>query len=249
MLFPFVYVLLGSSNDSGWAFNQPFKLIFGQNFIENISYLQNYHKLLRIIFNSFISSFLTALLSIVVVFSAAYAANKYEFRGKKILIPILAALVDIPEQSYLIGQLLVLNKLNLYSTMAGLIIPFIVNVRIFYYVHDACSFIPNELIDAGRVDGSNEFSIMTKISIPIILDKLLLAFFILFIAAWNNFLIPMIITNDSNLFTLPILISSLADDMRYNIGAVFMALLISTIPILLIYAGIQKTIFKNTIEL
>lgn len=245
MLFPLVFVLLGSSNDSGWAFNQPFSLTFGAFFKTNISNLITQHNIFKVVFNSFISALLTAFLSSCVVFSMAYATEKYDFKGKKIIAVLMLSLIVVPEHSYLIGQLLVINKLNLYSTLAGLVIPFIVNVRIFYYIREAITFIPDHLIEAARVDGASDFKIMVKISLPLILDKLVLSFFILFIAAWNNFLIPMIITNKSELFTLPILISSLADDMRYDLGAVFMALFIAIVPILVIYSLIQKKVIHE----
>ena len=245
MIFPIVYVAIGSTNDSGWAFTFPFKFKIGTDFLVNFKNLLINYNLIKILLNSLVTSVITALLSLIIVFLMAYATSKYKFKGQNIIIGLLLSLMIIPESSYLIGQLLIINKFNLYSTVSGLIIPFVVNIRIFFYLKIICEYILDELLDAARIDGSNEIQLMTRISVPLIWDKLLLSYFLLFIVSWNNFLIPMIITNDGDLFTLPILISSLADDMRYDIGAVFMALFISLIPIIILYLIFQNRIFPK----
>jgi lactose/L-arabinose transport system permease protein len=245
MVFPFVFVLLGATHDTGWAFQIPFNFSVGSEFITNMTALHADHSIYRVLMMSFSTSFLTAGLSLVLLTSASYSVAKYSFPGRRLIIYLMFIFLTLPQPSHLIGQLQVIRDLNMYSTFFGLVIPFVVNLRIFIYLQSIMGYINDDLLDAARIDGANEFKVMTTVGIPLILDKLLLAFFLLFIASWNNFLIPMIITGKRNLITLPVLISSLADPMRYDVGVVFAALFLSIVPIVAVFSLIQKRVYKT----
>ncbi len=245
MLFPFLFVLIGASHDSSWAFQSSFDLSWGKDFIKNFLTLKNKYSVGRVLFNSFSSSFLTAGFSVIVMELAAYSVCKFNFKGKQILWSLIIALSIVPQPTYLVGQIETINRLGMYSTFIGLVIPFIINLKILIYLRNINQFIPNEILNAARLDGANEGTVMLKIAFPFILDKLFFAFFVAFIASWNNFLIPMIITKDQTLFTLPILTAAIADPMSYDIGAVFMALLFSVLPIIFLFAFIQRRIFDK----
>lgn len=246
MLFPVIFVFVGSTNDSGWAFEIPFKLTFGISFFDNyLSVTNDTFNVWQALLISFSSSLLVSLISVFILFFASYALSKFDFKCKNIIWIIVLSMSLIPQPSYLIGQLDVINNFQLYSTFSGLVLPFIINLRVFIYLKEACTYIPNSILDAGRIEGAGEFRVMMKIAIPNVKDKIAMSAFLLFVASWNNFLVPMIITSESDLFNLPTLISSLADPLRYDLGAVFMALLFSIIPVMLIFLLSSHWIFNK----
>lgn len=245
MVFPFVFVLLGVTHDSGWAFLIPFDFSIGSEFGSNMSALQMNHSIYRVLFMSFSTSLLTAGISLILLTSASYAVAKYDFRGRHVMVYLMFIFLTLPQPTYLIGQLQVIRDLGMYSTFIGLVVPFVVNLRVFIYLQSIMRYIHDDLLDAARIDGASEFKTMTIIGIPMVLDKLILAFFLLFIASWNNFLIPMLITNKIDLITLPILISALADPMRYDVGVVFAGLFLSILPIIALFGLIHKRVFRT----
>ena len=77
--------------------------------------------------------------------------------------------------------------MGIYGSIVGIIIPFIINIRVYVYLYQLCFYVPNDLMEAGRIDGATEFKIMKDISIPVIKDKIIFSFFMLFVSSWNNF--------------------------------------------------------------
>jgi ABC-type glycerol-3-phosphate transport system permease component len=245
MLFPFVFVFLGATHDSGWAFQLPFEFTIGSDLWTNMSNIHNEHDILRVLFISSSTSLLTAGISLVLLTCASYAVAKYDFFGKTVIIYLMFIFLTLPQPTYLTGQLQMIKNLGMYSTFIGLVVPFVVNLRIFIYLRSIMKYIDDDLLDAARIDGAGELQTMKTIGIPMIRDKLILAFFLLFIASWNNFLIPLLIINKKVLITLPILISALADPMRYDVGLVFAGLFLSILPIIILFGLLQKHMFQT----
>ncbi len=245
LFFPFLFVLLGATNNSGWAYQLPIILRFGNQLKNNFDYLNNTYKIFYVIKNSIIVSLTTATTSILIIIPAAYAFAKYEFRFKKFLFSILISSIVIPQIAMLVGSLKLISKMNIYGTTIGLIIPFVINIRVFYYLLNIYNYVPNEIIDSAKIDGANDFQLLTYISLPIIKDKVLLSFFMLFVASWNNYLIPMIMMNSRKQFTFPVMLSSLADPLSYNTGSTFLALFIAILPIIVIFVFLSNRMFNE----
>ena len=245
MIFPILFVILGATNNSGWAFTSPIRFIVGNQLITNLDNIGLIFDVPRVVFNSIWVAFLTSIISLLVTFFAAYAFSKYEFKFKKILYTIFVASVFIPGSAILIGQLKTMNLYGVYGTILGLIVPFIINIRVFVYLNNICSYIPNDVIEAARIDGASEARLITYISVPLVKDKLYFSFFMLFVASWNNFLIPMITINTKNKFTIPVMVSSLADPLRYDVGSTFLALVISVVPIIILFGLFNKKVFNE----
>ena len=248
LLVPFFMILFGATHSSGWAFKLPLDLTFGNNTMNNFTFLNERYNLARVLANSFVVALLTSTLSIVILFLASYGFSKYEFKFKKILFAIFITSVFLPQVSVLIGQLKVMSGLGIYGNFFGLVLPFIINVRTFVYLYNACFYIPNDLIEASRIDGSSEIKTIMMISLPLIKDKLILAYYMLFVASWNNFLIPMITINTRYKFTLPVMISSLSDPLSYNNGSMFLALSLYMLPLLCLFVVMSKRVFMNNEE-
>jgi ABC-type glycerol-3-phosphate transport system permease component len=243
MIVPIVFIIFGATHESGWMFSIPFDYSLGSYLLNNVDNLISESTFYSSILNSLVVGTVTALLSVIVIGLASYGFSVFDFYGRKIMIIVAILLISVPQQSSLIGQLTIINKLGMYSTLYGLIIPFIINIRVFLLLNSNLENIDRLSLDAARVDGANEFQIMNLIAFPAVKDKLVLAYFLIFIASWNNFLIPMLITFDSSTQTLPILISSLADPLRYDTGKVFVSLLIKIVPVVILYSIINKELF------
>jgi len=186
------------------------------------------------------------MLSLVVLLAAAYVFSQFKIPFKGLLMPIIFTLAFLPLPSYLVGTVRVLQGMGLLSQFLGIILPFIINIRIFYYLFNILGSLPDSLLSAARLDGASELQIFFRISIPLIVDKIFLSLFFLFINSWNSYLLPVIVMNDSKMFTLPIAISSLADPMGYHIGSTFLGLLFSIIPIILLSLVLLPQVFKES---
>ena len=176
MLFPFLFVLIGASHDSSWAFQSSLDLSWGKDFIRNFLTLKNKYSVGRVLFNSFSSSFLTAGFSVIVMELAAYSVCKFNFKGKQILWSLIIALSIVPQPTYLVGQIETINRLGMYSTFIGLVIPFIINLKILIYLRNINQFIPNEILNAARLDGASELQIFFRIVLPLIYPNIIVFF-------------------------------------------------------------------------
>jgi ABC-type glycerol-3-phosphate transport system permease component len=243
MALPFIFVLMGSTHSSGWMFSIPFDYSFGDSLFVNIASLFRESAFSISLINSILVSFVTSFVGILLIGLASYSFGVYDFKGKKFAFILILILLSVPQYATLTGQLLVINRMGLYSSFLGLVVPFIINIRVFLLLNSHFDTLPKEIFDAARVDGASELEVMKSIGIPLIMDKLIIAAFLLFIASWNNFLIPMLITFDIKTFTLPVFISGIADPLRYDTGKVFIALLIQTLPIILIFSLLNKRLF------
>lgn len=245
VLFPLVFVIIGSTHDSSWAFQMRLNLLPGNYFLANYTQVYRVFKIWIGLQNSIYVALVTALLSIIVIYPAAYAFSKFEFRFKKQLYALFVLSVVIPLPAMLIGQVQVIYEIGIAKSLFAFILPFVINVRIFVYLMNISKYIPLEVIEAARIDGENELGIMIKICVPFIKDKLYLSFFLLFVTSWNNFLIPMIISSGTSQNTLPIIISAIADPMRYDVGATLIALLFSIVPICGVFFIFSKHILED----
>lgn len=244
-LFPLLFIILGSSQDSGFIVNTFEKLYFGNNFVENFEELQAQFILNQVIFNSLLVSIFVSVVGTVVIFIAAYAFAIYEFKGKNVLMTLLLSVMLIPGNVLIINKFRIVSELDFKNSYLGLIIPTLINIHIFILLVKNINYLNREVIDSARLDGASESRIMMSIGLPSVMSYLVISGFNLFVQSWNSFLFPLLIINSEDLFTLPIMISSMSDPLRFKYGAVFVGILIQITPPMLLLFFASKKLFRK----
>ncbi len=189
------------------------------------------------------SAFLASSVVIVQLFFsslAGFALAKYEFRGKRALVVLMLATLMIPGQLTMAPMYELLHHLGLVDTHLGLIIPGAVSVFGIFLFRQSIVQVPDELLQAARIDGCSEFRIYWDIVMPISRPMIGAFSLMSFMGTWNSFLWPQIMLHRKELFTLPIALNQLRGSYDNEIGMLMAGTLISVVPVVILFLALQK---------
>ena len=154
--------------------------------------------------NSVIVSVTTSLLNVLVASLAAYPLAKMRFAGRSVIFYALLATLIVPAQlTFIPSFVLAVNVFHYYDTLAALIFPALVSAFNIFLLRQAFRGVPNDLLDAARVDGAGEFRIWAQIMMPIIRPSLAAVAIFTFVTSWNDFLWPSLMLHTREGMTLP----------------------------------------------
>ena len=250
-LFSF-YLLIINGSRSNAELQAGFTLIpsthFGDNFITAITDNALF-SLPRGLWNSFFIAASSAILTTYFSAMTAYGIHVYDFKGKKFIFTFILTVMMIPTQVSAAGFIQLVNQVHLNDTYWPLIIPAIAAPAIFFYMKQYIeSSMPLEVIEAARVDGSNEFRTFNAIAVPMLKPAFAVQLIFGFVASWNNFFTPALVIDSSDNWTLPIMMSILRSKLNSqngDLGEVYMMILLSIIPVVIVYLFLSKFIVKG----
>ncbi|GGP07850.1 sugar ABC transporter permease [Oceanobacillus neutriphilus] len=176
---------------------------------------------------------------------AGYGFAKFEFKGKEKLFYLVLATMMIPGQVTMIPVYLLLNEMGLTNTMSGIILPGLVAAFNIFLFRQFMATIPTSLIEAARLDGAGEFYIFFRLIIPVAKPIFAVQAVLMFIAAWNSFLWPLIIANDESLYTLSVGLSLLKGQYANNFALQMAGAAFMVVPIMIIFGFFQKYIVEG----
>lgn len=176
---------------------------------------------------------------------AGYGFAKFEFKGKEKLFYLVLATMMIPGQVTMIPVYLLLNEMGLTNTMTGIILPGLVAAFNIFLFRQFMATIPTSLIEAARLDGAGEFYIFFRLIIPVAKPIFAVQAILMFIAAWNSFLWPLIIANDESLYTLSVGLSLLKGQYANNFALQMAGAAFMVVPIMVIFGFFQKYIVEG----
>ena len=208
-----------------------------QNFVDLFARFP-FGKVLR---NSAIVSVSYSVISIVTCSMAAFAFAKIPFRGSEALLKVYLATLMIPFQSTLIPLFMLFNSAGLSNTYGSVIIPSLFRVFGIFLLVQHMRTIPDDYIDAARIDGASYFTILWKVILPLSLPIIAGYAVITFMDAWNDYLWPLVMLTKENMMTVPVALSMLNGQYERNFGVQMAGSLISIIPVVLIYLAAQST--------
>lgn len=246
-LFPFLLMMVNATR-SGSEIVTSFTLIPSTHLKENWDTVFSYFNLFKGMWNSVLVAVPATLLSAYFSALTAYALAMYKFKGNKLIFTVILIFMMIPGQLGLIGFYNLCTKLHLVNSYVPLIVPAIAAPgTVFFLRQYVLSVMPPSLIEAARIDGANELYIFHRIAIPIMSPGIATMSIMGFIGNWNSYLMPMIILNKNEKFTLPVMMATLraSTDINSNQGAIYLAVAISVIPILLVFAFFSKYIISS----
>lgn len=248
-LFPFFILIINMTRDTH-AIQKGFSLLPGTYLIKNFNTVIKNHdwKMLNSLKNSLIISGLTALLSTYFSALTAYAIHVYDFRLKKFLFTFILMIMMVPNQVSALGFVKQMSSWGLTNSFIPLIIPSIAAPATFFFMKQYMdSALPLEIVEAARIDGSGEFRTFNELVTPILKPAIAVQAIFTFVSSWNNFFIPALILDDKNKRTLPIVIGIIrsADFAKFDMGAVYMAVGISIIPVAIVFLILSKFIIRG----
>ncbi|GMO00860.1 carbohydrate ABC transporter permease [Parageobacillus thermoglucosidasius] len=241
---PFIWMILSAFKTESEVMQIPptlwpnqFTLENFVNLFENMNFALYLKNTLIIVLCSFIGLFLNAM--------AGYGFAKFQFKGRDKLFYLVLATMMIPGQVTMIPVYLILNEMHLTNTMVGIVLPGLVGAFSIFLFRQFMSTIPDELLEAARLDGASEFRVFMQIVLPICRPILAVQGILTFIAGWNSFLWPLIIANDESLYTLSVALSLLKGQYGGNFALQMAGSTFMVVPIIVIFMFFQKYIIES----
>jgi putative chitobiose transport system permease protein len=241
-VFPFAWMLLTSLKGP----LDPVTSVPPQ-FLPSSPTLDNYARVLdnlpvpRFFVNSVIVSVSTSLLNVLVSSMAAYPLAKMRFRGRELVFWALLATLIVPAQlTYIPSFVLAVNVFHYYDSLPALIFPALVSAFNIFLLRQAFRGVPNDLIDAARVDGAGEWRIWWQVLLPIVRPSLAAVAIFTFVTSWNDFLWPSLMLHTRDGMTLPVGLAALQGFFSADFRSIAAGVTMTVIPILLFFVFAQR---------
>lgn len=199
----------------------------------------------RWLLNSIIYAGTIAVVSTAFCALAGFAFAKYRFRGKAVMYGIVLGSVMVPNTALVLPIFLFMNQLGLVNSYWAVILPSLVNpLGLFLFRIFWDDSLPNELLDAGRIDGARDLRLFWSIGLPLVRNGLVTVGLLAFVGAWNNFFLPVIVLSDEELFPVVQGLASWnlrpASGVTVDVGVVLLGSLISVIPLVFAFFRLAK---------
>ena len=246
-LFPFLLMIVNATR-SGVEITRSFTLIPSNHIKENWEVVFRYFNLFKGMWNSLLVAVPATLFTAYFSALTAYGLAMYQFKGNKLIFTTILVFMMIPGQLGLIGFYNLCTKLHLVNSYIPLVIPAIAAPgTVFFLRQYVLSVLPPSLIEAARIDGAGELYSFHRIVLPVMSPGIATMSIMAFIGNWNSYLTPMIILNKNDKFTLPVMMATLraSTDIQSNQGAIYLAVAISVIPILIVFCFCSKYIISS----
>ncbi len=195
---------------------------------------------LRYLLNSVTVTVLATLLTLTINSMAAFALSKYNFRGRDTLFLIILGTLMVPLQVIMVPVYMVMARLELINTLWGIIIPPAATPTGVFLLRQYMLTIPDELLEAARIDGAGEWRIFLQIVLPLARPALAVLTVFSIMWRWNDFLWPLIVINDPNLFTLQLGLARFRGELVTDWNYVLAMTVLTMLPITLVFAFLQR---------
>ena len=204
----------------------------------------------RYVFNSVFITVVTVALTIVVSSMAAYGLVKHNPPGSKLWFSIVVAALMVSPYVTQIPRYLIVNELHLINTYAALIVPVLASAYYFFLVKQFMEQIPNELVEAARIDGSGEMNTFWRIIMPMLTPAWVTMMIFCFVGTWNDYFSPLIYLNDQAMKTLPLALNTISGGGASigRAGAVSAATLLMTLPTIILFTISQRKVMQTMIH-
>lgn len=246
-IVPFLLMMVNATR-SGREIMTSFTLIPGNSLKENWEAVWGYFNLFQGLWNSLKVALPATILTSYFSALTAYALAVYKFKGKSVIFYVIVVFMMIPGQLSLIGFYNLVSALKLTNSYIPLIIPAIAAPgTVFFLKQYTESVLPMSLLEAARIDGAKEISMFHKIVLPIMSPGIATIAIGAFIGNWNSYLVPLILLNSPEKFTLPVMVSSLSasNDISSNQGAIYLTIAVSVLPIMIAFCFCSKYIIGS----
>jgi putative chitobiose transport system permease protein len=241
-VFPFLWMLLSSlKGPLDPIASVPPQLIPAHPTLDNYARVLASLPILTFFRNSIVVAILVTGLNVLVASMAAYPLAKMRFRGREAIFYLLLATLIVPAQlTYIPSFILAVNFFHYYDTLPAVILPGLASAFNIFLMRQAFRGVPNDLIDAARVDGAGEWRVWWQILLPIVRPSMAAVAIFTFVTSWNDFLWPSLMLHTPDGLTLPVGLAALQGFFSSDFRAIAAGVTMTVIPILLFFIVVQR---------
>ncbi len=240
-LVPFFWLFVSSTKNAADLFST-FGLWFAPNFnlFGNLQLLFTYDNGIYVqwLINSFLYAGVSAVVATFLAAMAGYALSKFSFRGSKLLFTLVLGATLVPSTALTLPLYLLMSKWGLTNTYWAILLPsFISPFGVYFSRIYATASVPDELIEAARIDGAGEFHIFTNIAMRLMTSALVTVLLFQFVAVWNNYFLPLVMLSDEKLFPITLGLqtwnATTGGATKFLYSEIITGALISSIPLII----------------
>jgi multiple sugar transport system permease protein len=239
-LFPMLWMVSASVMPTGEATSSPPRLLPSHVTGEHYRALFTRLDLGRYLINSAIVALTVTVVSLFVNSMAGYAFAKLRFRGRDRLFRGLTMGLVIPVQVAMLPLFLLMKQLGMINTYWGVIVPGLASIFGIFLVRQYALSIPDDLLDAARIDGAGEFRIYWSVVLPTVRPILATLAIWTFLSTWNDFMWPLIVLSDEAKFTLPVALANLSGEHVQDTELMMAGSVLTVLPVMVVFLFLQR---------
>lgn len=243
-VFPFYFLVVSATNSSIDVTNG--RMLPGGELFTNLKNIFSQTDMTNALKNSTVVALFQTVLALLIGSAAGYGFEIYRSKGKDIVFNIILLSMMVPFAAIMIPLFRLFGKMSMISSLVGInsyasiFLPYIATAFLIFYFRQNTKMFPKELLEAGRIDGVSEAGLFFKIYMPTMKTTYAAAAIITFMNSWNNYLWPLVVVQSTEKQTVPLLISQLGSSYSPDFGMIMAAVLVATVPTLVIFFVLQK---------
>lgn len=241
-LMPIVWIVFSSFKPASELFTWPPSLVGKNPSLDNYTLALREGDFVRYFGNTVFVAVVATILTVVVNVMAGYVFAKYHFKGEKLLFGMVMVTLMIPLEVIMIPIFKVIVATNLYDNLWGLIIPAVASPTAVFLVRQYYVPIPNELMEAARIDGASELQIFLRVMLPLAKPVVSVLCILSFMWRWNDYLWPKLVINGKQNYTLQLALANFSGEYSVDWNSLLAMSVISMIPVLIVFVTLQKYI-------
>ncbi|QZN85402.1 carbohydrate ABC transporter permease [Cellulomonas sp. C5510] len=240
VLAPFFWLVVASTYPSSDIFVTPPHVVPGTHLLENLRSLFTSAQFGAAIRNSLVVSVVGTVLSMVVCSAAGYAFAKFTFKGSGLIFGVIIASLTLPSQVTLVPLFQMMVGFGWLNSYQALILPSLAYPFGIFLMRQTMQAVPDEMIQAARVDGAGELRIFTRIVLPTMRPALSALAIFTFLAQWNDFVYPLVVLRTQDSYTIPVALAALRGISSTDYGQLLSGTLVSVLPVLVLFLFLQR---------
>jgi multiple sugar transport system permease protein len=246
MFMPFVWMILSSFKLTREIRRYPTRWIPEEPTLQNYRDLFDRLDFPRYFFNSTIVAVAITAGNLLFCSMLGYALAKLQFPGKRLLLAVMLGTLMIPAFVTFMPLFVIVTNMNLNNTHLGLILPFVVGAFGAFLMRQYILGIPDDLLDAARIDGAGEYRIFFRIVLPLCGPALATLAVLTFLASWNNFLWPLVVASTEDMYTLPVALALFSiGQQESNVGLQMAGAAVVVVPIIVLFYAMQRYVIRG----
>jgi multiple sugar transport system permease protein len=239
-MLPLWWMLAASLMPSGEANSFPPRLWPSHVTAEHYAALFERLHLARYAGNSLLVAGATTVIALVINSMAGYAFAKLRFAGRDRIFQLLVAALVIPGQIGMLPLFLLLRQMGLVNTYWGVIIPGMASIYGIFMIRQYAQSLPDTMLDAARIDGASELRIFWELVLPSLRPILVTLGLFTFMGAWNDFLWPLVVLTDGDMYTLPVALANLVGEHVQDTELMMAGAMLTIVPVVLLFVALQR---------
>ncbi len=245
MIMPFAFMISTSLKGRGEVYD--LRLVPLAPTLENYAYLFRETKFVRWFFNSFSIASVSTISVLFFDSLAGYVLCKYRFKGRQVVFVAILSTLMIPTEMLVIPWYVMSKNMGWLDTYWGIMFPGMITGFGVFLMKQFFETVPDALIDAARIDGLSEFRIFWEVALPLVTPALSALAIFTFLGSWTAFLWPLIVTNSSSNYTVPVGLASFSGEFSTEWNMIMTGAAVATIPTLVVFILLQKYIIRGVI--